>query len=85
MDRTARQRNARDVRDQLEQALYSLPRLGVYESGLALQIEEAIELAMELEHLRVPPEIQAVSAGPNDGLRKMLRPRQKPRAARIWT
>jgi hypothetical protein len=85
MDRTWRQKNARDVRDQLEQALYTLPRQGDQEAALALQIEEAIEIAMELEHLRLPQDSFPTHPMANEHLRKSLRSRKKPRMARIWT
>ncbi len=40
---------ARAVRDQLEQALYSLPRHDGRAQAIALQIEESIEVALEIE------------------------------------
>lgn len=43
------QQTGRAVRDQLEQALFALPRDGYGVEQIALQIEEAIELAIEME------------------------------------
>lgn len=47
------QRMARAVRDQLEQALYSLPCHDERARAIALQIEEAIEVALEIELTRL--------------------------------
>ena len=48
-------RTARVVRDELEQALYSLPRTSDFVDQIALQIEEAIDLALEIELSRAAP------------------------------
>ena len=49
MRKSRDQRTAREVRDQLEQALYTLPRNSKSAEHIASQIEEAIEIAIELE------------------------------------
>ncbi|MCR6670125.1 hypothetical protein [Devosia ginsengisoli] len=49
---------ARAVRDQLEQALYSLPRHDDRARAIALQIEESIEMALEIELTRRKPVAQ---------------------------
>ena len=49
---------ARAVRDQLEQALYSLPRHDGRAQAIALQIEESIEVALEIELTRAEPAAQ---------------------------
>lgn len=46
---------AREVRDQLEQALFTLPRQHCGAVEIAHQIEEAIDAAIELEFTRLPP------------------------------
>ncbi|WP_240230479.1 hypothetical protein [Devosia lacusdianchii] len=46
---------AREVRDQLEQALFTLPRQHCGAVEIAHQIEEAIDVAIELEFTRLPP------------------------------
>lgn len=56
----------RAVRDQLEQALFSLPRDGYGAEQIALQIEEAIELAIEMEFKAHPKSSKSLreSGGP---------------------
>lgn len=49
MNTFSNQRTGRAVRDQLEQALFSLPRDCSSAEQIILQIEEAIDLAIEME------------------------------------
>jgi len=49
------QRTAKEVRDQLEQALYTLPRGSKSAEHIASQIEEAIEISIELEFASARP------------------------------
>lgn len=62
---------AREVRDQLEQALFTLPRKHCGAVEIAHQIEEAIDVAIELEFTR-PHGAQAAKQVVNCRLERTL-------------
>jgi hypothetical protein len=55
MPKSPDQRTAREVRDQLEQAVYTLPRGSKSAEHIASQIAKAIEFVIELEFASARP------------------------------
>lgn len=55
MRKSPDKRTAQEVRDHLEQALYTLPRDSKSAEQIASQIEEAIKIAIELEFAPTKP------------------------------